>query len=80
MRQNAKIMRKDDVRQKSPLPSWQFRASWHFDVLMHDGKVCRRESLLDRKLELPRVLSESGSAARISHIRRPRFRREGLGA
>ena len=75
MRQNAKIMRKDDVRQKSPLPSWQFRASWHFDVLMHDGKVCRRESLLD-----PRVLSESGSAARISHIRRLRFRREGLGA
>src|SRR5947208_8920738 len=37
-----------------------------FDLLMRDGKDCRRERLLDRKQELRRVLS--GSDARIQYV------------
>jgi bifunctional non-homologous end joining protein LigD len=37
-----------------------------FDLLMRDGKDCRRERLLDRKHELQRVLS--GSDARIQYV------------
>jgi ATP dependent DNA ligase domain len=37
-----------------------------FDLLMRDNKDCRRESLLDRKQELRRLLS--GSDARIQYV------------
>lgn len=37
-----------------------------FDLLMRDGKDCRRERLLDRKQELRRVLS--GSDVRIQYV------------
>jgi ATP-dependent DNA ligase len=37
-----------------------------FDLLMRNGKDCRRESLLDRKQELRRVLN--GSDARIQYV------------
>jgi bifunctional non-homologous end joining protein LigD len=39
-----------------------------FDLLMHDGKNCRRESLLDRKLELRRLLNGCGFDARIQYV------------
>jgi bifunctional non-homologous end joining protein LigD len=39
-----------------------------FDLLMRDGKDCRRESLLDRKQELRRLLNECGSDARIQYV------------
>jgi bifunctional non-homologous end joining protein LigD len=35
---------------------------------MHDGKDCRRESLLDRKQELQRLLNRCGSDARIQYV------------
>jgi bifunctional non-homologous end joining protein LigD len=37
-----------------------------FDLLMRDGKDCRRESLLDRKQKLRRLLG--GSDARIQYV------------
>jgi hypothetical protein len=37
-----------------------------FDLLMRDGKDCRRESLLDRKQKLRRLLG--GSDARIQYL------------
>src|ERR1700751_6260657 len=37
-----------------------------FDLLMRDGKDCRRENLMDRKQELRRLLS--GSDARIQYV------------
>jgi bifunctional non-homologous end joining protein LigD len=39
-----------------------------FDLLMHDGKNCRRERLLDRKQELWRVLNACGSGTRIHYV------------
>jgi bifunctional non-homologous end joining protein LigD len=39
-----------------------------FDLLMRDGKDCRRERLLDRKQELRRLLSGCESDARIQYV------------
>src|SRR5262249_39649516 len=39
-----------------------------FDLLMRDGKDCRRESLLKRKRELRRLLNGCGSDARIQCV------------
>jgi hypothetical protein len=38
------------------------------DLLMHDGKDCRRERLLDRKLEQRRLLNGCESDARIHYV------------
>ena len=37
-----------------------------FDLLMRDGKDCRREGLLDRKQELRRVLNASDARTQCS--------------